>query len=39
MGPNGGGRPEGALASAIDDEFGSFDEFHQSFANAAMTRR
>ena len=38
MGPNGGGRPEGDLASAIDQEFGSFDEFQQSFANAAMTR-
>tara|TARA_B100000530_G_scaffold230661_1_gene149183 strand:+ start:1380 stop:1982 length:603 start_codon:yes stop_codon:yes gene_type:complete len=38
MCPNGGGRPEGDLASAIDDEFGSFEAFQQLFANAAMTR-
>ncbi len=38
MCPNGGGRPEGDLASAIDEEFGSFESFQQSFATAAMTR-
>ena len=38
MCPNGGGRPEGDLALAIDEEFGSFEAFQQSFANAAMTR-
>ncbi|DAC42198.1 MAG TPA: superoxide dismutase [Candidatus Thalassarchaeaceae archaeon] len=38
MCPNGGGRPEGDLSLAIDEEFGSFEAFQQSFANAAMTR-
>ena len=38
MCPNGGGRPEGDLALAIDNEFGSFEAFQQLFANAAMTR-
>ena len=38
MCPDGGGRPEGDLANAIDDEFGSFEAFQQSFANSAMTR-
>src|SRR5262245_31653639 len=27
MGPNGGGNPTGAIAAAIDEAFGSFDEF------------
>ena len=27
MGPNGGGSPQGELASAIDSAFGSFDDF------------
>ena len=38
MCPGGGGQPEGALASAIDQKFGSFSSFQESFANAAMTR-
>ncbi len=38
MSPDGGGRPEGVLANAIDEEFGSFEAFQQSFANSAMTR-
>ena len=38
MCPGGGGQPEGSLASAIDQKFGSFSSFQQSFANAAMTR-
>ena len=38
MSPDGGGRPEGDLANAIDEEFGSFEAFQQSFANSAMTR-
>ena len=38
MCPNGGGSPEGDLASAIDEQFGSFESFQQSFAKAAMTR-
>jgi len=35
MKPNGGGRPDGALAKAIDQTFGSFDEFKKQFAAAA----
>lgn len=38
MGPNGGGNPSGDLASAIDNAFGSFDQFKDAFANAAATR-
>ena len=38
MSPNGGGQPTGALATAIDTAFGSFDEFKTAFANAAATR-
>ncbi len=38
MSPNGGGTPEGDIAKAIDDAFGSFDEFKQKFAAAAGTR-
>ena len=38
MSPSGGGAPEGALASAIDSAFGSFDAFKEKFAAAAGTR-
>jgi Fe-Mn family superoxide dismutase len=38
MCPRGGGQPDGALASAIEQKFGSFSSFQESFANAAMTR-
>lgn len=38
MSPNGGGSPSGALASAIDGRFGSFDAFKQAFSKAAGTR-
>lgn len=38
MSPNGGGRPKGALASAIDAAFGSFDGFKERFSKAAATR-
>lgn len=38
MSPNGGGTPEGALASAIDEAFGSFEGFKTAFAAAATTR-
>ena len=38
MSPTGGGLPTGSLASAIDEAFGSFDNFKTEFAQAAMTR-
>ena len=38
MAPNAGGSPEGDLAKAIDDAFGSFDAFKEKFAAAAATR-
>ena len=36
MKKNGGGRPTGELAAAIDKDFGSFDKFKTAFADAAM---
>ena len=38
MSPNGGGAPEGALAEAIDRDFGSFENFKDQFRKAAATR-
>ncbi|MDR9373723.1 MAG: superoxide dismutase [Schleiferiaceae bacterium] len=38
MGPNGGGAPSGALADALDEACGSFDEFKDAFAKAAAGR-
>ncbi|MGB3465603.1 MAG: superoxide dismutase [Cyclobacteriaceae bacterium] len=38
MSPDGGGHPSGELASAIDEAFGSFDEFKSKFSDAAATR-
>jgi len=38
LSPNGGGEPEGEIASAIDDSFGSFDAMKEEFTKAAMTR-
>ncbi len=36
MSPDGGDKPEGELAAAIDDAFGSFDAFRAHFTAAAM---
>jgi Fe-Mn family superoxide dismutase len=38
MSPNGGGAPTGALATAINEGFGSFEGFKDSFSKAAATR-
>jgi Fe-Mn family superoxide dismutase len=36
MSPDGGGEPSGALADAINSEFGSFDEFKEKFKAAGV---
>ena len=36
LSPNGGDKPVGDLASAIDDHFGSFDKFQAHFSAAAL---
>lgn len=38
MSPKGGGKPQGALADAIDRDLGGFEAFQQKFAQAAATR-
>ncbi len=38
MSPDGGGSPEGELAAAIDESFGSFENFKEQFSAAAATR-
>ncbi|MEK9559902.1 MAG: superoxide dismutase [Flavobacteriaceae bacterium] len=38
MSPNGGGAPEGELASAINEAFGSFEAFKDAFSGAAATQ-
>lgn len=38
LSPNGGGKPSGALAEAIDKKFGSFEDFKEEFSSAAKTR-
>ena len=37
LSPKGGGAPTGALATAIDAAFGSFDEFKAAFTKSAAT--
>ncbi len=36
LSPEGGGEPEGDLAKAIDEAFGSFDEFKEKFSATAV---
>lgn len=38
LSPNGGGKPSGALAEAIDKSFGSFEDFKTKFSDAAKTQ-
>lgn len=38
MSPDGGGSPSGALATAMNEAFGSFDAFKEQFSAAAATR-
>ena len=38
MSPNGGGKPTGELAAAIDTAFGSFTAFKDALSKAAVTR-
>lgn len=35
--PNGGGEPEGKLAQAIDEQFGSFEKFQELFNEAGVS--
>ena len=37
MSPDGGGKPEGELAAAIDDSFGTFDDFKAQLTEATST--
>ena len=38
MGPNGGGEPTGAIADAIRESFGSFEDFKKQFNDAGTKR-
>ncbi len=38
MSPQGGGKPAGELAAAIDNELGGFDKFKEDFSKAGATR-
>ncbi len=37
LSPNGGGEPTGAIAAAIERDFGSFADFKEAFTTAALT--
>ena len=37
MKPNGGGKPGGKLAAAIDRDFGGYDNFRKEFVTKALT--
>ena len=38
MSPDGGGKPSGELATAIDTTFGGFEAFQKQFSAAAAAR-
>jgi Fe-Mn family superoxide dismutase len=38
MSPNGGGQPQGDLKTAIESEYGSYEDFKDKFAEAAKTQ-
>lgn len=38
MAPNAGGKPDGKLASKIDETFGSFESFKEKISNLAVTQ-
>jgi Fe-Mn family superoxide dismutase len=37
LSPNGGGQPSGAIATAIDKKYGSFDKFKEEFTKTSVT--
>ncbi|MEH6477629.1 MAG: superoxide dismutase [Sneathiella sp.] len=38
MSPNGGGKPTGAIAAKIDEDFGSYEKFAEEFKTAGATQ-
>ena len=38
LSPNGGGEPSGELAEAINEKYGSFDEFKEKFSSTAASQ-